>query len=71
VRVDPVTLELLESLSINPRVGVKVTAAKIGITRVTLWSIRAHGVASKTTMTRIALALPTLQGLNHLNPKVH
>lgn len=71
MRVEPETVALLESLSINPRVGVKVTAAKIGITRVTLWSIRTEGVASKITLQRIALALPALLDLNHLNPKTH
>lgn len=67
--MDPVTLSLLESLAINPRVGVKVTAAKIGITRVTLWSIRTQGKASKITMQRIAVALHILVSLNNLNLK--
>lgn len=71
MRVEPETVALLESLAINPRVGVKVTAAKIGITRVTLWSIRNEGVASKITLQRIALALPALLDLNHLNLKTH
>lgn len=69
MKVDPVTLSLLESLSINPKVGVKVTAAKIGISRVTLWSIRETGMASKTTMKRIGISLHILVSLNNLNPK--
>lgn len=48
--------------------GVKLTAAKIGITRVTLWSIRTTGNASATTMKRIALVL---SDLNHLNLKIN
>ena len=50
MQADPVFIARVQVVTDDPRMGVKVTAAQVGIDRVTLWRFLSQGRASRRTM---------------------
>jgi DNA-binding Xre family transcriptional regulator len=64
VKVDPAIVIRIQVTVDDPRNGVKVTAAAIGIGRVTLWRLLTMGKASSMTMRRISRFIETTETPN-------
>jgi len=61
LKVDARVIAFLQSLVDSPSMGAKVTAARIGIGRVTLWRTIHIGKASSITLRRIAAFTETTE----------
>jgi hypothetical protein len=53
VRLDAETIERIRDMVNDPRMGVKVTAARLDIGRTTLWNLLSCHVASQIVIRRI------------------
>lgn len=54
MRVDPAIISWLLIMVDDPKIGVKLTAGRIDINRVTLWRIIHRGTASPSVARRLA-----------------
>lgn len=69
MKVEADTVRWLQGIVDDPQLGVKVTAARIGIGRVTLWRILTFHTASARTLRLLAAFTETTETTKQITPR--
>jgi hypothetical protein len=65
--IDPDTLSIIQSMTDDPKLGSKVTAARIGIGRATLWRMLTRQQASDRIIRRVLRYIETFETSKPIN----